>query len=143
LSAISIKTYSREAQRLLRFLTVGASGTILYFSLLSGLKLLGMATLPANTLSFLVGMMNNFYWNRRWTFADARAVVWKRQFFVFVAISLVGLLLNNSLVLLLEPRFNGWSGQWGYLPAKLIATGVVVGWNYLANRSWTFHHPVK
>jgi hypothetical protein len=28
--------------------------------------------------------------------------------------------------------------EWGYLPAKVIATGVVVFWNYFANRKWTF-----
>lgn len=127
-----------ETKRFLRFALVGAGGTFLDFSILSVLKLLGLATLPANTVSYLAGTLNNFYWNRRWTFRGTRGQLWHRQLIQFVLISLFGLLLNNSLVLLLEPLFSGWLGHWDYLPAKILATGVVLFWNYLANRFWTF-----
>lgn len=143
MSAIPAQIRSREPQRFLRFALVGVGGTLLDFSILSVLKLLGLPTLPANTISYLAGTVNNFYWNRRWTFNIARAHLWHKQFVQFLIVSLFGLLLNNTLVLLLEPSFNIWFGRWGYLPAKLIATGVVFLWNYLANRSWTFREPVE
>jgi len=129
---------SKETRRFLRFLVVGAGGTIIDFSLLSLLKLLGLPTLPANTISYLAGVINNFYWNRRWTFSETREQRWNKQFVQFLAVSLVGLLLNDALVVLLEPPFTGWFGRWGYLPAKAVATVVVVFWNYLGNRLWTF-----
>ena len=64
------------------------------------------------------------------------------QFVQFALVSLIGLALNNAIVLLLEDLLGTLIGQpnWGYVPAKVIATGVVVFWNYLANRFWTFRN---
>ncbi len=127
-------------ERFMRFLTVGAVGTVLDFCLLTLLKLAGMPTLFANSISFLAGLINNFTFNRLWTFHDATQSDWKRQLAQFTAVSLVGLTLNNIIVLSLENVLGNILGQpeWGYLPAKVIATGVVVFWNYFANRTWTF-----
>lgn len=53
---------------------------------------------------------------------------------------MVRLALNNVIVILLEAPFGALIGQpdWGYTPAKAIATGMVVFWNYLANCFRTF-----
>ena len=127
-----------EAGRFIRFLLVGAAGTALDFGALTLLKLAGLPTLPANTLSFSLGVANNFYWNRRWTFGDLHREDWTRQLAQFALVSGIGLALNNAIVLLLEGAFAGWLGDWAYLPAKTIATGLVVFWNFSANRLWTF-----
>jgi putative flippase GtrA len=110
------------------------------FSLLTLLKLAGLPTLLANSLSFTAGLVNNFTWNRLWTFGDVIQPDWRRQLVQFTAVSLVGLALNNLIVLSLEGIFGTMLGQpdWGYLPAKVIATGAVVFWNYFANRMWIF-----
>jgi putative flippase GtrA len=131
---------SKEFQRFTRFLTVGAVGTLLDFGLLSLLKALGLPTLVSNSVSFTAGVVNNFTWNRQWTFADAKQAGWQRQLAQFVLVSLVGLALNNAIVVVLEAPLGLLLGQpdYGYLPAKVIATGVVVFWNYFANRYWTF-----
>jgi len=139
MAAIS-NTSNKEIQRFSRFLAVGAIGTILDFSLLTLLKLAGLPTLFANSLSFTVGLLNNFTWNRLWTFNDGHQTDWRKQFAQFTLISLFGLVVNNLIVLSLEDILGNMLGQpeWGYLPAKVIATGVVVFWNYFANRMWTF-----
>ncbi len=131
---------NKEIQRFSRFLVVGAVGTLLDFSLLTMLKLAGLPTLFANSLSFTAGLLNNFTWNRLWTFNDGVQSDWRKQFAQFTLISLCGLTLNNIIVISLENILGNILGQpeWGYLPAKLIATGVVVFWNYFANRTWTF-----
>jgi len=140
--AIISNTHSSKAelQRISRFLTVGAVGTVLDFSLLTLLKLAGLPTLFANSFSFTAGLLNNFTWNRLWTFHERIQTDWRRQFAQFTLISLFGLALNNIIVLSLENSLGNILGQpeWGYLPAKVIATGVVVIWNYFANRMWTF-----
>ena len=130
----------QEVTRFARFLTVGAVGTLLDFSILTLLKLAGMPTLFANSLSFTAGLLNNFTWNRLWTFGDTVKTDWRKQLAQFTLVSLVGLALNNLIVLSLEGVLGNLLGQpeWGYLPAKVIATGVVVFWNYFANRTWTF-----
>lgn len=130
---------NKEITRFARFLTVGALGTLIDFGILTVLKLAGLPTLLANSLSFTAGLLNNFTWNRLWTFADSVKANWRRQLAQFTLVSLVGLALNNLIVLSLEGVFSEWFGaQWAYLPAKVIATGVVVFWNYFANRMWTF-----
>ena len=131
---------SKEFQRFSRFLIVGALGTCLDFGLLMLLKLTGLPTLVANTASFSLGVANNYTWNRLWTFGDQSHSDWKQQFMMFLLISITGLAMNNIILLLLEDPLGTLLGQpeWGYLPAKVIATGVVVFWNYFANRNWTF-----
>jgi putative flippase GtrA len=139
MTSIATQLSSKEFQRFTRFLTVGAIGTFLDFSLLSLLKALGLPTLVANSVSFTAGVINNFTWNRLWTFSDEKQADWQRQLAQFLLVSLVGLTLNNAIVLLLEALLGGLLGHpdYGYLPAKVIATGVVVFWNYFANRYWT------
>lgn len=129
-----------ETSRLLRFLTVGVSGTLVDFGLLTLLKLAGWATLPANILSYSLGILNNYTWNRRWTFADRQRKPWAQQLVQFAAVSLVGLGLNTLLVVWLEaPLRDLFQGaDWSYLPAKALATAAVLLWNYVANRLWTF-----
>ena len=142
MASFATQISSKELQRFTRFLTVGAVGTLLDFGLLTLLKSLGLPTLIANSASFTAGVINNFTWNRLWTFADAKQAGWRRQLAQFILVSLVGLALNNVILLVLETPLGALLGQpdYGYLPAKVIATGVVVFWNYFANRYWTFNN---
>jgi putative flippase GtrA len=141
MTSFATQISDKELQRFTRFLTVGAVGTFLDFGLLTLLKTFGLSTLIANSGSFTAGVVNNFTWNRLWTFADAKGNDWWKQLAQFLLISLVGLALNNAIVLLLEAPLGALLRQpdYGYLPAKMIATGVVVFWNYFANRYWTFN----
>lgn len=140
MSALPIPTQNNEVARFARFLAVGAVGTILDFGILTLLKLAGLPTLTSNSISFTAGLLNNFTWNRLWTFGESLKTDWHEQLAKFTLVSLVGLALNNLIVLSLEDIFGIILGQpqWGYMPAKVLATGVVVFWNYFANRTWTF-----
>lgn len=140
---------SAEALRVARFALVGLSGTLLDLALLALFKIaLGLPTLPANVLSYSVGILNNFTLNHAWTFREARPLRGSlrgslryvlRQFAQFASISLIGLALNTALLLTLEAPFAALLGQaYAYLPAKLLATALVFVWNFGANRLWTF-----
>lgn len=125
----------------IKFLIVGASGTLIDYLILILLKSFNWQTLIANTLSFSAGLINNYYWNSRWTFNESIQKSSLEQFSQFTIISLVGLGLNTVIVLLLETPMTVILGipRAGYIPAKAIATVVVFFWNYLANRHWTFN----
>lgn len=129
-----------EIQRFFRFSVVGFSGTLLDFGTLIALKILGMGTLLAATLAFSVGLVNNFIWNYHWTYADTQTKWLGLQFGQFALVSGLGLALNNLCVLSLESLAVAWMPDLSlaYLPAKVMATGIVVFWNYFANRYWTF-----
>ncbi len=143
MATLAMNKKPTESGRMLRFMTVGASGTLLDFAVLALLKeVFLLPTMIANVASFCAGLLNNFTWNRLWTFADARNDDMLHQFAKFAAVSVVGLLVNTLVVLLLEAPFNTFmGGSGGYLPAKIIATGVVFVWNFTANRTWTFNVP--
>jgi len=48
-------------------------------------------------------------------------------------VSAVGLVLNNSIIYLLKERFG-----FNFYVAKLVATAVVLLWNFWANLQFTF-----
>jgi putative flippase GtrA len=124
-----------------RFLAVGMLGTIIDLALFTGLHArLGVLTLAANTISYSAGIVNNFGLHRYWTFADRVRQATGAQFSRFAVVSLSALMLNNLLVLLLAPSFGALFPHAGYgaLAAKVCATGVGLGWNFLVNNLWTF-----
>jgi putative flippase GtrA len=125
-----------------RFALIGVLGTLIDLSLFSIFHLvLGIPTLPANTLSYSTGIINNYFFHRKWTFAQpSQHKSAGKQFAQFAVVSLSAMLLNNLLVLLLTPLANQALGDAGIssLFAKLCATGIGLGWNFLANQRWTF-----
>lgn len=131
----------RELKRFFRFAVVGLSGTLLDFIVLNFLKIVfGLPTLPANVISYSCGIINNYFLNRFWTYAEVKEKNQAARFWQFTLVSLLGLLLNNLLMWGLEKPFGLLLNNpaQGYLPAKIVATAVVVFWNYYVNRYWTF-----
>lgn len=131
----------REFRRFIRFALIGVVGTVVDFTLLIVLKeLIGLPTLLANTLSYSAGILNNFTLNRIWTYPDSRTRKALVQLLQFVLVSITGLLLNNLIVYGLEQPLGNLVGaaDYGYLIAKAAATGLVMVWNFIVNRFWTF-----
>jgi putative flippase GtrA len=136
--------WRKELGRFARFLVVGVSGTLLDFAILSALKyFLGWQTLLANLISYSCGIINNYILTRYWIYPESRSKQSFVQLMQFALISLVGLGLNNALMLALEePAGKLLSNPaYGYIPAKIIATMIVLLWNFFANRLWTFNKP--
>lgn len=118
-----------------RYAAVGATMTVLDFSIYLGLTrgtaLFAGRFVAAATASFLCAVCVSFVLNNFWTFRhDHRG--WHRRAPKFLAVAVVGLALNagilHGLVLL---------GLHDIL-AKIMATGVVTGWNFTMQRFWTF-----
>ena len=131
----------KELQRFLRFLIVGAGGTILDFCLLTFFKEFTiLPTMVANLISYTAGGISNFTFHKLWTYADSRRKWVLTQFGQFTLVGLSGLILNTLLVVRLEGYFNRLPNHplHTYLPAKLIAVFCIILWNYFVNRYWTF-----
>ncbi|MBN3898412.1 MAG: glycosyltransferase [Nostoc sp.] len=120
----------------LRFGLVGLSGvfvdmTVLY--LLSDPTTLAWPLTRSKIISGEIAILNNFFWNDAWTFADvsARQQEWHqrlKRFVKFNAICLAGLVLN---VLVLNLVFNFLIRN-RYI-ANLIAIAVATIWNFWVN----------
>jgi putative flippase GtrA len=121
-----------------KFGTVGVSNTLLTFLVYTLLlKVFGVWYLAASAIGFLVGAINGFLLNRRWTFkehvGDALTPVrWG-------IVQGCGLGLNEALLYLFVD-----GAHLDKLLSQAFATGVVTVLTFLANRAWTFrvHAPV-
>ncbi|MCZ7665775.1 MAG: GtrA family protein [Chloroflexi bacterium] len=103
-----------------------------------------LPTLVANTFSFSAAVVSNFILNRYWTYPDSRSKSIFSQLGQFALVNIIGLALNNTILHFLEPVFDGLLPTLttlpvrGYIPAKMIATIVVLFWNFFINRYWTY-----
>ena len=131
----------KEVGRFLTFSVVGTIGAVVDFGTLNLLiLLLGMAKVWANTCSFSAAVCSNFLWNRLWTYPETRGNPILPQLTQFILVNIVGLGINQAIFLSLDRwMFAGW-GPLGYNLAKVIATGVVLFWNFGVNRAWTYRH---
>jgi len=84
------------------------------------------------TLSFIIAASYNYTFQKVLTFKNKDQNCLK-QFMSFVAIALIGLGLN---IILLKIQVE-WFGIW-YILAKIIAAAIVLIWNFLANKFFTF-----
>lgn len=125
-------SFPESYREFIKFSLVGASGFIVDFGLLVFfVETLGYSVFMANALSFSLAVINNFLWNKLWTFRQ-RSSRSSFQLGKFFSVSLVGLALNLFLMKVLVGM-----GIF-YLGAKVIITFIVVAWNFFANRYWTF-----
>lgn len=86
----------------------------------------------ANSIGFICAATSNFYINKFWTFQDTDPDQ-LIQYSKFILIALIGLGINNLIIYLLINK-----RQMKFYWAKLVAVGVVVMWNFIANYNFTF-----
>jgi putative flippase GtrA len=118
--------------QLIQFGVVGASGYVInlaVFALLNGP--LSIHYIPAAILSFSVAVLNNFWWNRHWTF-DARHGHAGFQAARFFTVSVLALVINLVALKLLV------GGGVAELPAQAIAVALAMPFNFIGNKLWTF-----
>ena len=129
--------------KFLKFGVVGVSGAVIDFGLTALCKgILGMPELLANAIGFTVAATSNYVLNRIWTWKSTSKDVGV-EYAKFFFVSLIGLGLNSLIVLLLKdtsivPRFVDTTLDWDFWVAKVIATAIVMVWNFLANNFFTF-----
>ncbi len=132
--------HPKELERFMKFAIVGALGAVIDFTLLNLIRgVLGWDLLWANTVSVSVAMLSNFIWNRLWTFPESRKRKKRTQLPQFVIVNLIGLIINNVIVVGIDSILVPYIGEpWSYNAAKAVAIGVVLFWNFGANRLWTY-----
>ena len=86
----------------------------------------------AATVAFVVAVVNNFWWNRHWTF-DARGGRAGFQAPRFFAVSVVAFLVAATILELLVSV----AGM-AELPAQAISIAVSTPLNFIGNKIWSF-----
>ena len=119
-------------RQLTSFATVGALGAGIQYLVLIGLTETAIASpMTASAIGFILGATVNYTLNKRITFRSDRRH--REAAPRFLAVASLGLFLNTLFMYLLMAHFHIV-----YPIAQILATGIVVVSNYLANRHWTF-----
>lgn len=125
-----------------KFGLVGVLNTAIDFGILNLLILLTNFTTGAgigviNIPSFLLAIINSYFWNRKWVFEEAK----QGNFFVFAAVTIIGLLINTSVVVGIttytQPAFGFSPTLWANV-AKVFATGFSMIWNFTGYKMIVF-----
>jgi putative flippase GtrA len=131
----------QEGKRFVKFAIVGGVGAIVDFGVLNLLVLaFDWDKFYANIISVSCAIISNFWWNRRWTFPESREHDLHISFGKFATVNLIGLLINQAVFVLTDNYIYGplFAHPIDYNIAKATAIGIVLFWNFFANRKWTY-----
>jgi putative flippase GtrA len=135
----TLRKQPRTIRQLIKFGLVGAIGSVVDFTVLIVLKEGLLFNLyVANTFSFSAAVFSNFLWNSIWTFRGTFRGRKRHRFIPFLLVSIMGLGINQFILYLTHEATGLDNFQYGYLLAKVVATIVVMIWNFIANKYWTF-----
>jgi putative flippase GtrA len=150
----------KEVERFLKFAVVGAIGAIIDLGLTN--LLLHFVLHPqhgddrpvqiATAIGFVTAVMSNFIFNRFWTYPDSRTRPIAAQLTQFFMVNSVGLGIRELVVTLLNTPFatllknvagnrlnSDMQVRLGANMAIMVALGIVMMWNFLVNRYWTYN----
>jgi len=147
-----VDEHRHELTRFLKFAVVGTIGAFVDFGILYVLHALLRWNLAlSNTISFSAAVLSNFLWNRYWTYPDSRSKPVSAQLVQFFIVNAAGWAINTGFLLLLTQPLTSLvaslpftstaelAHRIGYNGAKVVATGVVMFWNFFINRVWTYN----
>jgi putative flippase GtrA len=119
--------------QLVKFCAVGASGYVVNLCVFAlCVEGLGAHHLVGATVAFVVAVLNNFWWNRHWTFR-ARSGHAGFQAARFFTVSVVAFLFAASVLELLVSV-----AEMPKLPAQAISIIVATPLNFIGNKMWSF-----
>ncbi len=122
-------------QQFLLFTGIGAIGTAgHYVTLVVLVEALRIAPLLASTLGFIVGALINYFLNYQYTFASTLSH--RDTMIKFGLVALVGAIANSAVMHVALTWLDLY-----YLLAQILATIIVLVWNFSVNKLWTFAAP--
>lgn len=119
--------------QLVKFCAVGGSGYVVNLCVFAaGVALLDLHHLVAATAAFAFAVLNNFWWNRHWTFGarDGHAGFQAARFFTVSGVAfLFAALVLEALVT---------AGGLPEVRAQAISIVAATPLNFVGNKMWTF-----
>ena len=114
----------------MKFGVVGVIAFVLDYGLMVVLtELAGVNYLISATISFTVSVVFNYLASMRYVFTHKQGLSRRREFVIFVVLSVIGLAINNLCM---------WAGVEllgvHYLIVKIFATAVVMVWNFVTRK---------
>ena len=116
--------------QIVKFGIVGVIAFAIDFGVLVFLtEVFGLNPVVSATISFIVSVIFNYLASMRYVFSHREGMSRQREFVIFVVLSAVGLGINDALM---------WLGTevvtLDYRLVKLVATAVVMVWNFVTRK---------
>ena len=116
-----------------QFMKFGVVGVIAFFIdyglLAFCTEILHINYLVSATIGFTVSVVFNYFASMRYVFTHKEGMSKRREFIIFVVLSVIGLGINNGCM---------WLGVevvgWHYLIVKIGATAIVMVWNFVTRK---------
>lgn len=116
--------------QIFKFGIVGGIATVIDFVFLYIFReFCHFPVLVSNTLSFCISVIYNYIASVKWVFDVNKEKDAKKQFIIFIVFSVIGLLLNNAIMLLTVDFLSIY-----YMLAKIIATVIVMVFNFVTRK---------
>ena len=117
-------------EQIMKFGVVGVIAFVIDYGLMVALtELAGVNYLISATISFIVSVTFNYFASMRYVFTHKEGMSRRREFIIFVVLSVIGLGINNACM---------WAGvellSVHYLITKIFATAVVMVWNFVTRK---------
>ncbi len=116
--------------QIMKFGVVGVIAFVIDYGLMVLLtEAFGVNYLISATVSFAVSVTFNYFASMRYVFRHKEGMSKRREFVIFVVLSVIGLGIND-LIMWLGTDLGGIS----YLITKLVATFIVMVWNFVTRK---------
>ena len=114
----------------MKFGVVGVIAFAIDYGLLIFLtEVFGIDYLVSATVSFTVSVVFNYLASMRYVFAHREGMSRRREFAIFVVLSVIGLLINNACLWLGVDMLGV-----DYRIAKIVVTAIVMVWNFVTRK---------
>ncbi len=119
--------------KIVRFALVGLAGAAIDFgSTFLCKEVLKINKFISNAIGFTLAATFCFFLNKYWTYQSQTPLAWT-EYLMFIAVSLVGLGINTSVVYLLNEK-----AKMNFYLSKCFAIAMASVWNFVANLLITF-----
>lgn len=136
---LKLISISPDDRRFYLFCFVGVLGLFVNLALFRILIFSGLHPLGSSIFASLIAMIHNFLWHDNLTWKEQKHSVFPNQLLQlpkFILISCLGIVMTAGMVnLFIDFQLNISLGQ-------LIGIMLATGWNYFANKTWTWKSAV-
>jgi putative flippase GtrA len=92
-------------------------------------RYLGIHYLLSASISFVIALIFNYVFSMKFVFVKKEEISRKKEFVIFVVLSIIGLLINEVIMLIGVDFANIH-----FMLTKLLSTAIVMVWNFVSKK---------